>query len=69
MKIEYEHLLVAIPISHGEKTLMNITQLIESLSYLSSQPLSLIGIDGRPGSGKTTLVAQLEQSLNVQTIY
>lgn len=48
---------------------MNINQLIQSLSSLSSQPLALVGIDGRPGSGKTPLVAQLEQSLTFQTIY
>lgn len=48
---------------------MNIDQLIQSLSSLSLRPFALVGIDGRPGSGKTILITQLEQSLTFKTIY
>lgn len=48
---------------------MNIQQLIGALFPLPLQQVTLIGIDGRPGSGKTTLIAELEKALTVQTIY
>lgn len=47
---------------------MNFEQIVNLISQ-SQKPYSLIGIDGRPGSGKTTLALKLEHDLNVQTIY
>lgn len=43
--------------------------LAKALQLLNKEELALIGIDGRPCSGKTTLALQLAQQLNAQTIH
>ena len=53
----------------NQKHVRSYPELIILLSHLPSKKPMLIGIDGRPGSGKTTLVVQLEQTLKAQTIY
>lgn len=47
----------------------NFHQLMEALSCLPNKKLILIGIDGRPGSGKTTVAMQLEEALHAESIY
>lgn len=47
----------------------NLQGLIQAISFLPQQQHILIGIDGRPGSGKTTIAIQLEAALQAQTIY
>lgn len=47
----------------------NLPELIQALSQLPKKQPILIGIDGRPGSGKTTVAVKLEEVLNAQAIY
>lgn len=47
---------------------MNFEQILKILS-VSQKPCTLIGIDGRPSSGKTTLTMKLEKALKAQAIY
>lgn len=47
----------------------NFEQLLKELSSVPKKQLILIGIDGRPCSGKTTLTMKLEQTLSAQAIY
>lgn len=49
-----------------EKTISSLVQKICPLQH--KQPL-LIGIDGRPGSSKTTVADQLEEALHAQVVY
>lgn len=47
----------------------NFPLLIEALSQSPQKRLTLIGIDGRPGSGKTTIAIKLEEALHARSIY
>lgn len=53
----------------NQKHVRSYAELFTLLSHLPAKTPMFIGIDGRPGSGKTTLVAQLERALKTQTIY
>lgn len=47
-----------------------IDSLVEHINHkIINQRSFLIGIDGRPGSGKTTLAMELEKKFNAQTMY
>ncbi len=47
----------------------NLPELVQELSQLSQKQPVLIGIDGRPGSGKTTIAIMLEETLHAQIVY
>lgn len=47
----------------------NLHALLQALSTLPKKQLLLIAIDGRPGSGKTTIAVKLEEALHAQAIY
>lgn len=51
----------------NQKHINNDSDLLKELSPIPDQKPILIGIDGRPGSGKTTLATKLEQE--AQAIY
>lgn len=51
------------------KFINNFQLLLNELSNHTHHHKSLIGIDGRPGSGKTTLAIKLEEALHTQSIY
>ncbi|GMU19841.1 MAG: hypothetical protein AMXMBFR12_10320 [Candidatus Babeliales bacterium] len=47
----------------------NLSTLLQALSTVQKKQPLLIGIDGRPGSGKTTVAIKLEEALHAQAIY
>ncbi len=47
----------------------NLSALIQALSSLPKKQAVLIGIDGRPGSGKTTVAIKLEEAMHAQSMY
>lgn len=51
------------------RSINSFQALLHELSPLPKNRPLLIAIDGRPGSGKTTLAMQLAEALNAQAIY
>jgi len=51
------------------KQVNDFSKLLDELLPLSQLRPLIIAIDGRPGSGKTTLAVNLEKALKAQTIY